>query len=361
MDAARSVTATFDLEPAPTFLLTSAWPVTAAAASAAAGRHRLPDRLQRTYADGTAGDPDRHRRQPARPSAAGAATAAPAPAPARSPWTPRARDRHLRPGAGARDGQPVGHADRYAGSGYGRKRDPLLPHRHQLRAGRRDGRRSGGHPPCRLDALRSRKPWMHERLGRGDLRHRLTSLRRVRNISIVVLAPTVATMTTITNTATVSGNEDDPSLANNTSSEMTSVQPPATNPDTASGWITAAGGTVATNAAKPPTKKDPMTTAVTVPPGFPGMVTIAEGPITTCPTGVVCFGQRAEITAPDDDGIAAASPGLLATTQGRCRPERSLTRSRCSTTASRSRDAPTRQARPRPTPASSRWRAQRAR
>ena len=105
-------------------------------------------------------------------------------------------------------------------------------------------------------------------------------------------------MTTITNTATVSGNEDDPSLANNTSSEVTSVQPPATNPDTASGWITAAGGTVATNAGKPPTKKDPMTTAVTVPPGFPGMVTITEGPITTCPAGVVCFGQRAEITAP---------------------------------------------------------------
>jgi uncharacterized repeat protein (TIGR01451 family) len=118
------------------------------------------------------------------------------------------------------------------------------------------------------------------------------------NISIVVLAPTVATMTTITNTATVSGNEDDPSLANNTSSEVTSVQPPATNPDTASGWITAAGGTVATNAGKPPTKKDQMTTAVTVPPGFPGMVTIAEGPITTCPTAVVCFGQQAEISAP---------------------------------------------------------------
>ena len=118
------------------------------------------------------------------------------------------------------------------------------------------------------------------------------------NISIVVMAPTVATTTTITNTATVSGNEDDPSLTNNTSSEMTSVQPATTNPDVASGWITAAGGTVATNAGKPPTKKDPMTTAVTVPPGFPGMVTIVEGPITTCPASVVCFGQQAEITAP---------------------------------------------------------------
>ena len=118
------------------------------------------------------------------------------------------------------------------------------------------------------------------------------------NISIVVMAPTIATLTTMTNAATVSGNEGDPSLANNTSSEVTTVQPANTNPDIASGWITAAGGTVATNAGKPPTKKDPMTTAVTVPPGFPGMVTIAEGPITTCPTGVVCFGQRAEITAP---------------------------------------------------------------
>ena len=131
-------------------------------------------------------------------------------------------------------------------------------------------------------------------------------------------------MTTITNTATVSGNEDDPSLANNTSSEVTSVQPPATNPDTASGWITAAGGTVATNAAKPPTKKDPMTTAVTVPPGFPGLVTIAEGPITTCPASVVCFGQRAEITAPTTTASQPLRLGLLLPPQARLPPATQL-------------------------------------
>ena len=42
-----------------------------------------------------------------------------------------------------------------------------------------NGRRPGGHPLRRLDALRSRKPWMHERLGRGDVHHRLACLRRV--------------------------------------------------------------------------------------------------------------------------------------------------------------------------------------
>ena len=211
-----------------------------------------------------------------------------------------------------RDRRPVGHADRFAGSSYGRKRDPLLPHRHQLRAGRR------GSGIVLVDTLPSgstlfaaESPGCTSALGVVTCAIGSLASGASVNISIVVLAPTVATMTTITNTATVSGNEDDPSLANNTSSEVTSVQPPATNPDTASGWITAAGGTVATNAAKPPTKKDPMTTAVTVPPGFPGLVTIAEGPITTCPISVVCFGQQAEISAPTTTASQPLRPGLL--------------------------------------------------
>jgi uncharacterized repeat protein (TIGR01451 family) len=117
-------------------------------------------------------------------------------------------------------------------------------------------------------------------------------------ISIAVAVPTVTSPITITNTASVAANEDDPVAANNQSVEQTLVEPPPDDPNTASGWVTAAGGTVATNSGKPPTKKDPMTTSVTVPPGFPGVVTITEGPITTCPPSFACFGQQADITAP---------------------------------------------------------------
>jgi uncharacterized repeat protein (TIGR01451 family) len=117
-------------------------------------------------------------------------------------------------------------------------------------------------------------------------------------VSIVVAAPTVTSPTTVTNTASVAATEDDPVPANNESVEQTLVEPPPDDPDTASGWVTAAGGTVATNAGKPPTKQDPMTTSVTVPPGFPGVVSITEGPITTCDAEYVCFGQEAMITAP---------------------------------------------------------------
>ena len=73
---------------------------------------------------------------------------------------------------------------------------------------------------------------------------------------------------------------------------------PETDPDEASGWITAVGGTVETGGGKGPTSKDPMTTAVIVPPGYEGEVTIKEVPITSCPAGFVCFGQQANITAP---------------------------------------------------------------
>ena len=36
-----------------------------------------------------------------------------------------------------------------------------------------------------------------------------------------------------------------------------------------------------------------------MPPGYPGVVTIVEGPITSCAPGFTCFGQEANITAPD--------------------------------------------------------------
>jgi hypothetical protein len=48
-----------------------------------------------------------------------------------------------------------------------------------------------------------------------------------------------------------------------------------------------------------------MTTSVAVPPGFPGLVTIVEGPITDCAEGFRCFGQQADITAPT---TTAATP-----------------------------------------------------
>ncbi|MEO6579058.1 MAG: Ig-like domain-containing protein [Candidatus Limnocylindria bacterium] len=118
------------------------------------------------------------------------------------------------------------------------------------------------------------------------------------NVSIVVNAPTVSVVTVITNTATVSASELDPMPANNVSEEQTTVEPASDDPDSAAGWIPATGGTVSTGASKPPSKKDPMTTAVTVPPGFPGLVVITEGPITNCASGYRCFGQEANITAP---------------------------------------------------------------
>ena len=125
------------------------------------------------------------------------------------------------------------------------------------------------------------------------------------NVSIVVRAPNVSSATVMTNSATASASETDPASANNTSAEGTTVVPAGSNPDVAAGWVPAAGGTVSTGASKPPSKKDPMTTSVTVPPGFPGLVTIVEGPITNCAAGYRCFGQEANITAPT---TTAATP-----------------------------------------------------
>jgi uncharacterized repeat protein (TIGR01451 family) len=118
------------------------------------------------------------------------------------------------------------------------------------------------------------------------------------SVSIVVTAPKAAAATTMTNSATVNATETDPDLSNNTDVEQTSIEPAPVDPDTASGWVPATGATVATGAGQNPTKKDPMTTAVTVPPGYPGLVTIVEGPITGCAAGYDCFGQEATITAP---------------------------------------------------------------
>ena len=119
------------------------------------------------------------------------------------------------------------------------------------------------------------------------------------SVSIIVRAPTVSSQTTMTNSATASAAELDPNTADNTSQEVTTVQPAPSNPDVATGFVSDDGGTVATGAGKGPTKKDPMTTSVTVPPGYPGVVTIVEGPITSCAPGFTCFGQEANITAPD--------------------------------------------------------------
>jgi hypothetical protein len=109
----------------------------------------------------------------------------------------------------------------------------------------------------------------------------------------------------LTNVAVVSADQDDPIETNNTATTLTTVEPAALDPDTASGWITAAGGSVKTGGDHGPSRRDPMTTQVTVPPGFPGLVTITEGPITSCPAGFECFGQQADITAPT---TSATSP-----------------------------------------------------
>ncbi|MGQ0608035.1 MAG: nidogen-like domain-containing protein [Chloroflexota bacterium] len=119
------------------------------------------------------------------------------------------------------------------------------------------------------------------------------------SVSIVVGAPTVSSETTMTNSATATAAEFDPNAADNTSDEVTTIQPAPSDPDVATGFVSDEGGTVSTGAGKGPSKKDPMTTAVTVPPGFPGVVTIVEGPITSCAPGFTCFGQEANITAPE--------------------------------------------------------------
>ena len=121
------------------------------------------------------------------------------------------------------------------------------------------------------------------------------------SISIVVTAPNSTSPTTLTNTASVTADESDPDLDDNTSAEDTSVQPAAADEDVAAGFVDDEGGTVATGGGSGPTKPDPMTSAVTVPPGFEGLVTIVEGPITSCQAGFVCFGQEASITAPTTD------------------------------------------------------------
>ncbi len=117
-------------------------------------------------------------------------------------------------------------------------------------------------------------------------------------VSITVGCPAVTTATAVTNMVSVNGDQMDPDTANNMSAATSTIEPAASDPDTASGWITAAGGTVKTGGRGGTSRKDQMTTEVAVPPGYPGEVTISEGPITSCASGFTCFGQQADITAP---------------------------------------------------------------
>ena len=117
-------------------------------------------------------------------------------------------------------------------------------------------------------------------------------------VSITVGCPAVTTATVVTNTVSVNGDQVDPNAANNLSTATSTIEPATSNPDAASGWITAAGGTVRTGGRGGTSRDDQMTTEVAVPPGYPGEVTISEGPITSCASGFTCFGQEADITAP---------------------------------------------------------------
>ncbi|MGI8829971.1 MAG: InlB B-repeat-containing protein, partial [Candidatus Limnocylindria bacterium] len=124
------------------------------------------------------------------------------------------------------------------------------------------------------------------------------------DVSITVATTAVSSPTAMINEARVSADQTDPVSSNDSAIAVTTVQPAPDDPDTASGWITAAGGTVETGGGNKPTKRDPMTTSVTVPPGYEGVVTIHEGPITTCPPSYGCFGQQADITAPSTSATA---------------------------------------------------------
>ena len=76
-----------------------------------------------------------------------------------------------------------------------------------------------------------------------------------------------------------------------------------------------------------PTKKDPF---VTVPPDFPGLVTIAGGP-SDLPAASCASVERAEIYGADNDRIATPRLAFSITT-GRC-PLNAAYESRCSTMA----------------------------
>jgi uncharacterized repeat protein (TIGR01451 family)/CSLREA domain-containing protein len=124
----------------------------------------------------------------------------------------------------------------------------------------------------------------------------LASLADGATWSITVIAKTPATPGSLLNAASASATTDDPNSGNNGSNQTTTSVPDS--PLFAAGYIPPSGGSVATNAGKPPTPDEPETTNVTSP--NEGGVGIAQGPFSDPPpAGQQWIGQQVNISAPD--------------------------------------------------------------
>jgi uncharacterized repeat protein (TIGR01451 family) len=124
-------------------------------------------------------------------------------------------------------------------------------------------------------------------------------------LTIDVTAPT--TPGSVTSTADVSADEEDPVGTNNSASATTDVQSPTAAPDEGSGFATGEGDTTITTSSSDPVQFS----AVTVPAGVSGVVILEEVTETACSlvvVGVRCIGERLDLEAPD---ASAGDPLVL--------------------------------------------------
>jgi uncharacterized repeat protein (TIGR01451 family) len=124
-------------------------------------------------------------------------------------------------------------------------------------------------------------------------------------LTIDVIAP--STPGSVTSTADVFADEDDPVGTNNSASATTEVQSPTAAPDEGSGFATGDEDTTITTSSTDPVQFS----AVTVPAGVSGAVILDEVTETACSlvvVGVRCIGERLDLEAPD---ASAGDPLVL--------------------------------------------------
>lgn len=121
-------------------------------------------------------------------------------------------------------------------------------------------------------------------------------------ITIQVQAPTTETVTSIDDTATVSGNENDSNSDNNSDTESTAVYPPSGTDDHAAAFCPITGCTISTDGgAAGATSVDPTVSTLHVPSGVdPQTITLDEFFSTTHCGGMPCQGQVLEIKSSAD-------------------------------------------------------------
>jgi uncharacterized repeat protein (TIGR01451 family) len=120
-------------------------------------------------------------------------------------------------------------------------------------------------------------------------------------ITVQVQAPTTTTGTTINDTATVSGNEDDPTPGNNSDSEPTNVIGSG-SADHAAAFCPSTGCTLTTDSGQPgATNADKTVSTLNVPSGVdPQTITLDESNNATLCGGAPCQGQVLEIKSSAD-------------------------------------------------------------